>query len=62
MVLEEGTSDTRVSENEPTEGLVTIKKTETLPLIYSVDDRPSWILSFILGVQVSNYFLIKMFI
>lgn len=35
------------------EELGAIKKSGTLPLIYSVDDKPSWGLSFLLGMQVS---------
>lgn len=53
METAKGMNNGKIIENDTSEGLVTIKKSDTLPLIYSVDDKPSWTLSCLLGVQVS---------
>lgn len=49
--MTKATNGRNVIENDTSEGLVSLKKTETLPLIYSVDDKPSYGLSFLLGLQ-----------
>lgn len=66
MDVEDGTHDVKIAAprnrelNEETTNMSS--GSATLPLIYAVDDRPPWGLSFLLGLQVSNWTIIGIII
>lgn len=56
MEAEDNRNGRKVEEQEvamPTDDTAPINELGSLPLIYAVEDRPSWGLSFLLGLQVS---------